>query len=43
MATRTLLAVAFAVLVALGAYSEAANAYTCTTNCIGNTCYTNCF
>ena len=43
MAYKTLAALTLAVLVALGAYAESANAYTCTTNCIGNTCYTNCF
>jgi len=43
MAYRTLAAVAFAVLVALGAYSEAANAYSCTSTRVGGTVYTNCY
>jgi len=30
-------------MVLWGAFASAANAYQCTTQCFGNTCYTNCF
>lgn len=44
MAIKTLAAIAFAALIGVGAVTvKPAHAYTCTTTCIGNTCYTNCF